>query len=258
MTAPMGLAAAAALLATISLVATQADPGFRDLRWQEIAQRRAASGRPWLEFLRSSALYAGNYSLARGASDHQAPHPEDEVYYVVAGRARFTAGTDDRARTVDAEPGAVLFVAAGVPHRFHDVTEDLELLVFFSTAAPPPAREEVAAVLERYEQAYNRRDAAALARVYTEDGLFVPPSGEIVRGREALEAYWSRGLSRTLELELLDFEARGGIGWASGTWRFPAAEGAPERGGRFVVGLRRDRDGVWRVSVDTYNQPAAR
>ena len=58
------------------------------------------------------------------------PHTEDEVYYVIRGRARFQAGAEDCA----VEGGAVLFVAAGVEHRFHDIEEDLETLVFF---APP-------------------------------------------------------------------------------------------------------------------------
>jgi quercetin dioxygenase-like cupin family protein len=35
-----------------------------------------------------------------------------------------------------AVPGAVLFVAAGAEHRFVEIEEDLEVLVFFSKAAP--------------------------------------------------------------------------------------------------------------------------
>jgi mannose-6-phosphate isomerase-like protein (cupin superfamily) len=60
--------------------------------------------------------------------DTQSPHAEDEVYYVVRGRGRFTADGDE----MDVEAGAVLFVAAGVEHRFHSIGEDLEILVFFA------------------------------------------------------------------------------------------------------------------------------
>jgi len=96
----------------------------------ELGARRAASGRPYLEFLRSEALSAGLYVLESGAVDGQAPHHEDEVYVVLAGRSRFTAGEEVR----DVAPGDTIYVAAGVPHRFHDITERLELIVVF---APP-------------------------------------------------------------------------------------------------------------------------
>jgi quercetin dioxygenase-like cupin family protein len=35
---------------------------------------------------------------------------------------------------VPVEPGSVAFVAAGVEHRFVDISEDLEVLVFWSPA----------------------------------------------------------------------------------------------------------------------------
>ena len=83
-----------------------------------------------LEFLRVPALSLSTYRLAAGGPDPQQPHTEDEVYYVVRGRARFRAGDED----CGVAPGAVLFVAAGVEHRFHSVPEDLELLVVFAPA----------------------------------------------------------------------------------------------------------------------------
>jgi len=91
---------------------------------------RAASGRPFHEFLRSHDLSVGLYVLPAGATDHQSPHTEDEVYYVVSGRARITVGDEDRA----VSGGSIVFVAADVPHRFHDIAEELVLLVAFGPA----------------------------------------------------------------------------------------------------------------------------
>jgi mannose-6-phosphate isomerase-like protein (cupin superfamily) len=96
----------------------------------EVAGQRAQSGKLYHEFLRVPAMSAGLYVLAAGATDLQQPHHEDEIYYVVRGRARFRAGDEDG----EISAGSVLFVAAEVEHRFHDVTEELALLVFF---APP-------------------------------------------------------------------------------------------------------------------------
>ena len=96
----------------------------------ELLERRAASGRPYLEFLTVADLSVGLYVLAPGEEDRQEPHTEDEVYYVTAGRARITVGDENRA----VREGSIVFVAAGVPHRFHDIAEELRLLVVFGPA----------------------------------------------------------------------------------------------------------------------------
>jgi quercetin dioxygenase-like cupin family protein len=96
----------------------------------EIAEQRAASGKPYREFLRVPAMSAGLYVLPAGGTDQQKPHREDEIYYVIRGRARFKAGFEDR----EVSKGSVIFVAAEVGHRFYDITEELEVLVFFAPA----------------------------------------------------------------------------------------------------------------------------
>jgi mannose-6-phosphate isomerase-like protein (cupin superfamily) len=98
--------------------------------WATLLRQHREAGRPWLELLRSSSLSAGLYVLPAGAVDEQEPHGEDEVYVVVAGASRFTAGEVTR----EVRAGDVLFVAAGVPHRFHDISDELRIIVVF---APP-------------------------------------------------------------------------------------------------------------------------
>jgi mannose-6-phosphate isomerase-like protein (cupin superfamily) len=95
-----------------------------------LADRQAQSGHPYLEFQRSSALSAGLYVLPAGAVDRQQPHTEDEIYYVVTGSARISVGEEDAA----VQPGSVVFVPAKVPHRFHDIATQLEVLVVFGPA----------------------------------------------------------------------------------------------------------------------------
>ncbi len=100
----------------------------------DVEQRRIAEGRLYQEFLRVRALSAGLYVLEAGATDPQSPHAEDELYYVISGAARVTVGEETR----DVRTGALVFVAAHVPHRFHDITERLELLVAFGPAESGP------------------------------------------------------------------------------------------------------------------------
>ena len=94
-----------------------------------IAGAKAAGGYVG-NVLRSELLSVGVYVLPAGGTDAQKPHAEDEVYYVVRGRAKFRVGSEDRA----VESGALLFVAAKQAHHFHEIEEELVLVVFW---APP-------------------------------------------------------------------------------------------------------------------------
>jgi mannose-6-phosphate isomerase-like protein (cupin superfamily) len=60
-------------------------------------------------------------------TDKQKPHRRDELYVVIEGTGTFVHGT---ARTPFA-PGDVLFVEAGIEHRFIDFTPDFATWVFF-------------------------------------------------------------------------------------------------------------------------------
>jgi mannose-6-phosphate isomerase-like protein (cupin superfamily) len=97
---------------------------------------RAEGGGRYHRFLDEDTMSMGIYHLPRRAKDNQAPHDEDEVYYVLEGRAKLRVEDE----VVDAVPGAVLYVAARAEHRFVEIEEDLTLLVFFSKARPKPAR----------------------------------------------------------------------------------------------------------------------
>jgi len=95
-----------------------------------VSAERAQAGKLYQEFLRVPALSAGIYVLPAGGSDPQKPHKEDEVYYVVRGHAKMRVGSEERV----VKSGSVIFVAAQVEHRFFDISEELEVLVFFAPA----------------------------------------------------------------------------------------------------------------------------
>jgi mannose-6-phosphate isomerase-like protein (cupin superfamily) len=101
---------------------------FFDLRDVEAEQTQA--GLRYKEFLRVPALSAGLYVLPSGGVDTQSPHKEDELYYVIRGRARMRAGSEERA----IGPGSLVFVEAAAEHRFFDISEQLEVLVFLAPA----------------------------------------------------------------------------------------------------------------------------
>ncbi|MGA3196544.1 MAG: cupin domain-containing protein [Terriglobales bacterium] len=96
----------------------------------DLARSQVEAGKLYFEFLRVSAMSAGVYVLSKGASDPQTPHHEDELYYVVRGRARMQIGSDH----AEIRAGSIIFVEADLEHRFYDIQEELEVLVFFAPA----------------------------------------------------------------------------------------------------------------------------
>jgi mannose-6-phosphate isomerase-like protein (cupin superfamily) len=99
----------------------------------DLAEKQGKSGRRYYEFLRVDSLSSGVYVLKAGDIDTQKPHSEDELYYVVGGRATIRVGREER----PVGPGSLVFVPATVPHYFYDVEQELKALVFFS---PPETR----------------------------------------------------------------------------------------------------------------------
>jgi len=100
------------------------------LHIDELSRERSNKGKLYFEFLRVPAMSAGVYVLPKGATDSQKPHREDEMYYVVRGRARMQIGSEH----AEVRAGSVTFVEAELEHRFYNIEEELEVLVFFAPA----------------------------------------------------------------------------------------------------------------------------
>jgi len=82
------------------------------------------------EVLRVPAMSAGMYHLPRRAVDPQAPHQEDEVYYVLSGSGKIRAGEE----TASVGPGDLIYIPAHEPHSFIEIEQALTLLVVFAPA----------------------------------------------------------------------------------------------------------------------------
>jgi quercetin dioxygenase-like cupin family protein len=96
----------------------------------DLLEAQGKGGRLYHEFVRTHDLSVGLYVLPAGGTDPQQPHTEDEIYHVVAGRARILVGDEDRL----VQAGSIVFVGADVPHRFHEIEEELVVLVVFGPA----------------------------------------------------------------------------------------------------------------------------
>lgn len=86
---------------------------------------------PGMDEVRSAIMFErGTLSVqlyAPRVTDPQTPHEQDEIYIVVRGRGDFTGGGE----RWSVGPGDVLFVPAGVEHRFEEFSHDLVVWVVF-------------------------------------------------------------------------------------------------------------------------------
>jgi mannose-6-phosphate isomerase-like protein (cupin superfamily) len=98
------------------------------LQFADLLQR--LGDKRYHEFLRVPAMSAGIYVLSAGATDKQTPHKEDEIYYVVRGKAKMRLGREERS----IGQGDVIFVEKTLEHQFFDIEKELLLLVIFAPA----------------------------------------------------------------------------------------------------------------------------
>ena len=120
-------------------------------------------------------------------------------------------------------------------------------------AAPPlpavtlPA--ELDRVLRDYEAAYAGRDARALGELFAEDGYLLQPGRAAIRGRAAVAEVLARE-GGALALVPVAYGMADSVGYIIGTF---GAQRSASEGGKFVLALRRDGAGPWRIAADIAN-----
>lgn len=112
--------------------ATPSDPDWKVFQLGDILEAQRTSPTRYHEFLRVPSLSCGVYRLAAGATDMQGPHDEDEVYFVISGRARLRVGDVEHC----VQRGTLLYVRATSEHSFFEIEEEMTLLVFFASGGP--------------------------------------------------------------------------------------------------------------------------
>ena len=120
-------------------------------------------------------------------------------------------------------------------------------------------RTEVDASNGRFLEELARGDAAAAAAVYAEGAILLPPTGEVIRGRKAIESFWRSGIEigvRSVELQRLEQSEADRLLYELGRYRMLVQEVEHEpklERGAYVLLHRQEPDGSWLRAVDMFN-----
>jgi uncharacterized protein (TIGR02246 family) len=131
------------------------------------------------------------------------------------------------------------------------------LIVSASTACAQDAKKTADDFAAKWVAAYDAGDAAALAGMFTQDGVFNAPSGAVVKGREAIEKALAGRMKAGWTKETVTTNDAGAVGsavWAAGDYALLGSGevAGKQTGGRFGWVLVRDGE-VWRVTMLTAN-----
>lgn len=134
--------------------------------------------------------------------------------------------------------------------------------LFSFACAPPPAslsEADVAAIRaagDEFEKAGSNNDWAAVAALYTEDAVLMPPNAPSVSGRASIQEVFGQFPTLTsMELTIDDIQGAGDVAVVRGSYSLAMdIEGQMvEDSGKYLEVRRKQADGSWPIIIDTWN-----
>lgn len=112
----------------------------------------------------------------------------------------------------------------------------------------------LAAATQAWAEAFNNGDAAGVAAIMSADAQLMPPNGDFINGREAIQAFWQGFIDTGVKASLAETEVTvdGNMAYKVGTFRIIDPEGAEVDHGKFME-LWRFMDGKWQFHRDIWN-----
>jgi uncharacterized protein (TIGR02246 family) len=146
-----------------------------------------------------------------------------------------------------------LFVAALSIIFFNSVS-------FAETPKADPARASIEKLGTAFADAFNRGDIAAIAAMYSDDAVVLPPDSDLVQGRSAIEALWKSTRDsgmRDLAFTILEVHSSRDLAVEVGKadFKMQTADQAesPSQTVKYVVVWKRQKDGTWKLFRDIWN-----
>ena len=137
------------------------------------------------------------------------------------------------------------------PFRFALLAAGLALASAGSAAAKSP----ISGMSQAFEDAMRKGDTAAVAAMYTEDGVILPPNHARVQGREGIAAFMKEMTDAGLSLKLtpMDEWVEGTLGVRSGSYVLFDKELKEIDHGKWIEVWNKGADGKWLMVRDMWN-----
>ena len=130
-------------------------------------------------------------------------------------------------------------------------------LLLAACSAPAPrefGRPEIESInkqIQEFITAYNAKDAAKVASLFTGGAMVMPPNASTVQGSQSIQEYYVRRFGEgasDLSLEPTNVQGAGPLAYASGNYRLkmapPGGPVRPDRG-KFLFIFRQTNDDKW-------------
>jgi uncharacterized protein (TIGR02246 family) len=134
----------------------------------------------------------------------------------------------------------------------------IPLLAMAATAQARGIKDDIDAANAKFVAAFNKGDAAGVARFYTEQATVLPPGAPMAEGRAAIQSFWQGALQagyKNMSLKALRVDQFGNAAREIGQFTLDAPN--PQQQithveGKYVV-LWRRIGGSWKLDTDIWN-----
>ena len=109
-----------------------------------------------------------------------------------------------------------------------------------------------------WEMAFNSGDTTALANLYAEDAIVVPPSLEILNAQKEIELYWANQIltgTDNFRVQTINLRRHGDVIYQSAVWIATVTSNgvATDLDGEMTNVIARQQDGSWKIQLQSWN-----
>jgi uncharacterized protein (TIGR02246 family) len=130
------------------------------------------------------------------------------------------------------------------------------LMLMVAAPALAQSKAEMQKLNDKWAEAFNKGDAAAVAAMYTEDAYLLPAGAAMLKGRPAIEGFWRQSMQQLGDVKCttIDVKSLGGSAAREiGTCSFKTKGQPPQPGGLKYAVVWQKEGGRWKLLQDIWN-----
>ena len=122
-------------------------------------------------------------------------------------------------------------------------------------ATATPVATEIRRANDLFEASFERSDAAALASLYTPDGVLLPTGMDTIQGTAGIQAFWEGAMAmgiKQVQLHTQDVEEMVDTAIELGHYTLLGADSQTIDQGKYLV-VWKQQEGQWKLHQDIWN-----